>query len=93
METIQYRGAYRFVDRATLDTALALALGEYVGWKPQFSPLDSSLCVLLDLPVMETEQRRAADHVMEMLADLALEGIVVARHRELAVDVFMRSPA
>jgi hypothetical protein len=86
METIQYRGAYRFEDRAALDRAIVVALAEHADWKPRFDPIGSALRVVLDLPAREC---RGANRVMETLAKLAVEGIVVARHRELAVDVFM----
>jgi hypothetical protein len=89
METIQYRGAYRFTDREALDRALVVALASHGEWKPRFDPIGSSLRVVLDLPARNADARRDADHVMETLAELALEGIVVARHRDLAVDVFM----
>lgn len=89
-DLIQYRGAYRFADRTTLDKALDAALADHGDWIPRFSVQGSSLLRIdLDLPVRRADQRTSAARVMETLAYLALEGIVVARHRELAVDVFV----
>ena len=85
METIQYRGAYRFTDRAALDRALSAALMPHADWHPQFRAAGSSLTVVLDLP---RRQAQAAAVVMQMLAGAAIEGIVVARQHEVAVDVF-----
>jgi hypothetical protein len=91
MDLVQYRGAYRFADRAALDKALSAALQHNTEWLPRFSPdgpSGSSLRVDLDLPA-RSHQRSAAASVMQALAYLAVEGIVVARHRDLAVDVFV----
>jgi hypothetical protein len=88
MEMIQYRGAYRFADRAALDHAVAVALANNAEWQLRFNPVGSSLRIDLDLPAC-SDQRHVAAQVMQVLALSALEGIVVARHRELAVDVFV----
>ena len=85
MEMIQYRGAYRFADRVALDNAVASALETHTEWRPQFSAIGNSLRIVLDLP---SRQSLAAAQVMQRLACSAVEGIVVARHRELAIDVF-----
>ena len=89
-DTIHYRGAYRYADRAALDSALAVALRERGGWRSRFAPRGSSLTVLLDLAAGDRDERRAAAGVLQTLAGLAVEGIVVARQREVAVDVFVR---
>lgn len=98
MEMIQYRGAYRFSDRRALDHALAIALAnlaewkqlaDLAEWKRRFTAIGSSLCIDLDLGVARCDQRQAAAHVMQTLALSAIEGIVVARQRDLAVDVFV----
>jgi len=88
MEMIRYRGAYRFADRAALEDAVAAALANNADLQPRFSLVGSSLCVVLDLPA-RSDQRHAAAQVMRTLANHAVEGIVVARHREQAVDVFV----
>jgi hypothetical protein len=89
MDKILYRGAYRFADRATLDEALAAALQENHDWRSRFSAQGASLCVDLDLPNGRADQRTAAARVMQTLAYRAIEGIVVARQRDLAIDVFV----
>jgi len=88
MDLVQYRGAYRFADRAALDKALSAALQHNTEWLSRFSPFGSSVRVDLDLPA-RSDQRRAAASVLQTLAYLAVEGIVVARHKDLAVDVFV----
>jgi len=88
MEMIRYRGAYRFADRAALEHAVATALANHTDLQPQFSLVGSSLCVVLDLPA-RSDRRHAAAQAMQTLANHAIEGIVVARHREHAVDVFV----
>ena len=89
MDTIQYRGAYRYADRAALENALASALEPHAAWRPRFSTHGSSVRIELDVPARETTAQCAAVQVMQTLAYLAVEGIVVARHRDLAVDVFV----
>jgi hypothetical protein len=89
-DTIQYRGAYRFANRAALDNALAAALKNNAEWLARFCPHGDALRVDLDLSA-RSDLRGAAAIVMETLALLAVEGIVVARQRELAIDVFVCS--
>lgn len=88
MEMIQYRGGYRFADRAALDRALARALVDHAAWTERFHLIGSSVHITLDVPARRIDQRHAAAEVMQFLALSAIEGIVVARERELAVDVF-----
>lgn len=88
MDVIRYRGAYRFADRAALDRAVAAALAGHGEWQDRFDPVGSALRVDLALPARRSDQQRAAVRVMQALATRALEGIVVARHRERAIDVF-----
>jgi hypothetical protein len=89
MDMIQYRGAYRFADRDSLDQAIAIALeNNNLDWQKRFSRVGSSLRIDLDLPA-GSDQRQLAAQVMQTLALSAVEGIVVARHRELAIDVFV----
>ena len=87
MDTIQYRGAYRFADPATLSDALSTALKDAADWRPLFTAHGTSLRVQLDLRA--AGQRARATQVMQTLAYLAVEGIVVARQREVAIDVFV----
>ncbi len=88
MDTVHYRGAYRFTDRAALDHALAIALAGHDDWRPRFDVRGAALRIDLDLPARSEAHSQAA-HVMQTLANHAVEGIVVARRRELAVDVFV----
>ena len=91
MATIQYRGAYRFADRAALDHAVAAAFADraLAAWRDHFEAQGSSLRILLEVPTRRSDQRTVAADVMQTLAAHAIEGIVVARHRELAIDVFV----
>jgi len=90
---IHYRGAYRFTDRATLERALVSARRTLdaptaEAWLRSFNRRGSALQIDLGLPA-RSDRRGAAARVMQTFASLAVEGIVVARQRDLAIDVFV----